>query len=122
MGVTFITSICTSSGIAEVLYNVTYLTASADDVRLTPSGGVVTFAPGATQANINVRVLDDVSPEEQEQLMLTLVAVISGDAVLFGLTQANLVIELSDDPNGLFAFDEDSLSVMTVEGDSIQLR
>lgn len=103
-----------------MVYIVTYQTASASDIILTPSEGVVTFAPGQTQASISVSVLDDELPEEQELLMLSLVSV-SGDAVLVSPTQATLVIELSDDPNGLFGFAGDSLLVAAEEGDTVRL-
>lgn len=97
-----------------------YQTASSDDVMISPSEGVVIFAPGQTQASIMVSVLDDDVPEEQELFELSLVSV-SGDAVLVSPTQATVVIEFSDDPNGLFAFAEDSVIVVADEGDTVQL-
>ena len=108
------------TGVADVTYSVSYQTASADDVELSPSQGVVMFSPGQTQANIAVDVLDDELPEEQELLSLSLQSVV-GDAVLVSPTQATLVIEFSDDPNGLFGFADDSQLVAAEEGDTVQL-
>ncbi len=88
---------------------------------LTPSSNIVTFPPGQTQANITVSVLDDTIPEEQELLMLILVSVIAGDAVLVSPVQATLVIELNDDPNGVFGFFDESLLAEAEEGDVLQL-
>lgn len=109
-----------SSGVAEVMFATAYQTASPSDVQLTPPGGVVIFSPGQTQASIAVFVRDDATPEEQEQLMLSLVSVL-GDAVLDNPTQVLLEIELSDDPNGLFAFAVDSQMVGVEEGETVQL-
>lgn len=103
-----------------MVYGVAYQSAFSSDVLLTPSSGVVVFVPGQTQASISVAVLDDDMPEEQELLSLNLISV-RGDAVLVSPTQATLVIELSDDPNGLFAFAEESLMVAAEEGDTVQL-
>lgn len=107
-------------GVATVTYATTYQTASPNDITLAPSSGMVAFAPGQTQASITVTVLDDGTPEEQELLMLSLLSV-SGDAVLVSPAQATLVIELSDDPNGVFTFDGNSLMVGTDEGETVQL-
>lgn len=108
------------SDVAEVVYTVVYSASSPADVELSPLNGVVVFAPAQTQANITVTVLDDEQPELEEMLSLTLVSV-SGDAVLVSPSLATLVIELSDDPNGVFAFTEDSLLVERQEGETAQL-
>ena len=106
------------SGIAEVMYSVSYGTASPNDVSL--SNGVVSFAPGQMQASIMLVALDDTVPEEEELLMVTLVSV-SGDAVLVSPGQVTVIIELSDDPNGVFAFADDSLQQDIEEGDTVLL-
>lgn len=106
------------SGIAEVMYIVSYGTASPDDVSLL--SGVVSFAPGQTQASILLVALDDVVPEEEELLVVELVSV-RGDAVLVSPYQVTVIIELSDDPNGVFAFAADSLQQEIEEGDTVML-
>lgn len=102
------------------MYTVTYSSASPADVSVSPLNGVVVFAPAQTQASIEVTVLDDDEPEQEEMLSLSLVSV-SGDAVLVSPDQATLVVEFSDDPNGVFDFAEDSLLMETQEGETAQL-
>jgi hypothetical protein len=104
-------------GVAEVTYAVSYLEASPADISLLPSSGVVVFGPGQTQASIVVIVVDDDEPEEQETFGLSLISV-RGDAVLVSPDQATLVIEFSDDPNGVFTFAEDSLLKEAQEGEN----
>lgn len=110
-----------SVGIVEILYAVIHQTSSPDDVELIPSGNIVRFSSGQTQASITVNVLDDFIPEEQELLMLTLVSVSAGDAVLVSPAEATLVIYLSDDPNGVFEFSDDLVSVEAEEGEMLRL-
>lgn len=88
---------------------------------MVPSDGLVMFAPGASQASILVEVINDSTPEEEELLVLSLVSVVSGDAVLVSPLQATLAIQQSDDPNGLFSFTEGSLRVEAQEGDTLIL-
>ena len=111
---------CYTVGLAEVAYSVVHQSSSPSDVLLTPNN-TVRFTPGQTQASITVNVVNDTIPEEQELLMLSLVSVSVGDAVLVSPTQATLVIELSDDPNGVFNFSANSLLVQAEEGDVLQL-
>lgn len=87
-------------------------------MEVAPAGNIVLFSPGESQARITVSVVDDAVPEEEELLMLTLVSVVSGDAVLVSPVQATLVIESNDDPNGVFRFSEDSLTLQVEEGDT----
>ena len=57
---------------ATVAFSVEYATASPSDVRVTPSGGVVSFPPGQTQAVVSVELVDDSLPEESERVLLSL--------------------------------------------------
>lgn len=109
-------------GEAQVMYEVTYSTASADDVVFlsSPNGGVVNFIDGQISAVISVEVVDDVIPEESETLSIRLVSV-SGDAVLVTPTEATLQLSPSDDPNGVFQFDENSALLSVQEGASVGL-
>ena len=111
-----------SIGDALVTYEVTYSTASANDVTIAsgPNGGVVNFIDGQTSAVISVQVLDDLVPEESEILTIRLVSV-SGDAVLVTPTEATLELLPSDDPNGVFEFDEDSALLAVQEGATVDL-
>lgn len=78
------------------------------------------FSEGQAQARISVLVVDDDIPELQELLMLQLTSV-RGDAVLVTPTLATLIIDPSDDPNGVFLFSDMSLLTEAEEGDTVQL-
>ena len=109
-------------GAAQVTFEVTYTTASTDDVIVTPSstGGVVNFVDGQTTAAISIEVVDDVIPEMSEILTVRLVSV-SGDAVLVTPREATLQLSPSDDPNGVFQFNTGSSLLTVQEGDSVDL-
>lgn len=100
----------------------TYTTASANDVTITPApiGGVVNFVDGQSSATISVEVLDDSIPEMSEILTFRLVSV-TGDAVLVTPTEATLQVSPNDDPNGVFQFNSDSSFLSVQEGDSVDL-
>ena len=103
------------------MFAVSHQETSPSDVVVTPSTNIISFSPGQTQARITVDVLDDTIPELQELLILTLVSITAGDAVLVSPVQATLVIEMNDDPNGVFRFSDDSLMVEAEEGDMLRL-
>ncbi len=107
-------------GIAEVRFTLNQ-TGSPEDVLVSPEDGLVVFANGQTQATVIVEVVDDSIPEEDESVSLALDSIVSGDAVLFQPRVATLLIQQSDDPNGAFAFSEDSLIVETEEGRTLSL-
>lgn len=106
--------------LAEVRFEVSYNSASASDVQVTPSSGVVQLAAGDMQASISVAVLEDNTPEEEELLSVRLLST-SGDTVLGIPITATLIIPPNDDPNGLFSFSEASLMVDTEEGQTLDL-
>ena len=60
-----------ATGVAIVTFNVTYQTGSSNDVIITPSNQVV-FQDGETSTYINITFIDDVIPELNENLLLTL--------------------------------------------------
>ena len=61
-------------GMATATFNVTYQTASSDDVIIIPTNGIVVFEDGMTSVDINITLLDDVKPELNENLLLTLIS------------------------------------------------
>jgi hypothetical protein len=99
---------------------VTYTTASASDVIITPVGGVVSFIDGQSTATISVNVVDDTIPEQSEILAIRLLSV-TGDAVLVTQREATLQIAPSDNPNGVFQFDPNFILLSVQEGDSTDL-
>ena len=98
----------------------TYTTASASDVTITPVGGVVSFIDGQSTATISVNVVDDAIPEQSEILTIRLLSV-TGDAVLVTPREATLQIAPSDDPNGVFQFDPNFILLSVQEGDTADL-
>ena len=58
-----------------------YSSASAADVTITPSTGSVTLMDGQTEASITVDITDDAIPEETESLQIELTSA-SGEGVL----------------------------------------
>ena len=108
------------TGVAQVTFEVTYSTAMAGDVIITPTGGVVNFVNGQSIAAISVEVIDDVIPEMSEILTIRLISV-TGDAVLVAPSEATLRLSPSDDPNGAFQFDDGFALLSVQEGDSVDL-
>ena len=98
----------------------TYSTASASDVIITPVGGVVSFVNGQNTATISVDVVDDTIPEQSEILTIRLVSV-TGDAILVIPREATLQIAPNDDPNGVFQFDPNFILLSVQEGDTADL-
>ena len=106
---------------AQVTFELTYSTTSASDVIITPARGVVNFVDGESTAAISVEVVDDVIPEMSEILTIRLVSV-TGDAVLVAPSEATLRLLPSDNPNGLFQFNEGFAILSAQEGDSVDLQ
>ena len=89
-------------GVAEVRFSVRSGTATqGSDFIL--SDGIVPFSDGQNSARINIRIIDDDTPEHRETFTVTLDSVGSG-AKLGSPTAVTVTIETSDDPNGLFGF------------------
>lgn len=65
----------THVGIVNVTFSVTYQTAAASDVIITPSNGVVTLQDGQLSVPINIVIIDDNYPELNEELQLQLTGV-----------------------------------------------
>ena len=108
------------TGVAEVSFQVSYTSASADDVVITPSSGIVTLAHGETEATITLEVVNDTTPEEAESLRVDLTST-TGDAVLVEPITATVDILASDDPNGVFQFAANSRELAAEEGDTLHL-
>jgi G-protein coupled receptor 98 len=108
-------------GPVDVGFNVTYVTASADDAVVTPSPNIVRFQDGEQSKSLTVSIANDDLPELNEQLSIHLTSVI-GDAVLAASNiEAILIIEASDDPNGIFQFANASLNRVADEGTNVTL-
>ena len=101
-------------------FQVTYTSASADDVTIIPTSGLVTLVDGQNETTITLAVHDDAIPEETESLVVELTST-TGDAVLVEPTRATINILPSDDPNGVFQFAASSRDLTGEEGDTLQI-
>ena len=63
-----------AGGVATASFNATYQTASSSDVKIYPTNGVVMFQDGIISESINISIVDDLTPELNENLFLTLVS------------------------------------------------
>lgn len=98
----------------------TYMSAIADDVAITPTNRIVTLADGETETTITLEIVNDTTPEESESLRVELIST-TGDAVLVTPTVATINILPSDDPNGVFQFAANSRDFTAEEGDTLQI-
>lgn len=101
-------------------FQVTYTSASADDVAITPTSGIVTLANQKNETAIIVEVINDAVPEESESLRVELTST-TGDTVLVTPTSATINILPNDDPNGVFQFAANSRNFTAEEGDTLQI-
>ncbi|KAL3865782.1 hypothetical protein ACJMK2_043137, partial [Sinanodonta woodiana] len=65
--------------------------------------GRVTFGSGQTVASINVNIIDDSEPEMAESFQVLLSSP-TGDVVLLSPSQASIIINANDEPNGVLSF------------------
>lgn len=107
-------------GVAEVSFEITYISASSDDVIITPSSGTVTLLNGQNETTIYLEVVNDTVPEESERVRVTLTST-TGDAVLVNPTSASITLLPSDYPNGVFEFAANSTLLTANEGDTLQI-
>ncbi|XP_066912895.1 adhesion G-protein coupled receptor V1-like isoform X2 [Clytia hemisphaerica] len=61
----------------------------------------VSFADGQNTTTIDVRLIDDATPEKQESFIIDLDSITEGNAQLSNTTRLTVTIETSDNPNGL---------------------
>lgn len=104
----------------EVSFQVTYITAIASDIAITPTNSIVTLADGETETTITLQIVNDTIPEESESLRVELIST-TGDSVLVTPTTATISILPSDDPNGVFQFAANSRDLTAEEGDTLQI-
>ena len=91
-----------SFGVVEARYTVTNITARYGEDYLFSDGQVV-FQDGQDISNLTIPLLDDSTPEDQESFRLDLASV-NGGARLGERKSLEIVLETSDNPDGLFGF------------------
>ena len=84
---------------------------------LSPQGEIV-IIQGQTVASILVPIVDDTLPELQEQFFVELTGA-TGGASLAGITTATVIIEPSDDPNGVIRFSVEDQSRAPTQNPSV---
>ena len=89
-------------GIIQAQYTVTNITAQYGKDYIF-SDGSVTFNNGQRISNLTIPLLDDLIPEDRESFRLDLTSV-SGGARLGTRRSLEIVLETSDNPDGLFGF------------------
>uniref|UniRef100_A0A1X7VF86 Staphylococcus aureus surface protein A n=3 Tax=Amphimedon queenslandica TaxID=400682 RepID=A0A1X7VF86_AMPQE len=110
-----------ANGVAVVSFSVIYTSTSSSDVSIDPATSMITLMDGDRSGIISITLLDDAVPELMEQLQIRLTSV-TGDAVIASAnTLSTISINESDDPNGLFQFNANSLSNTVTEGSSVDL-
>jgi len=106
-------------GDISVRYNVTGGSARGngqDYIIASPQGEVV-FTQGQEVASIMIPIRDDVLPELQEQFFVELTGA-TGGASIAGITIAAVIIEPSDDPNGVIRFSVESQAGVRIQNPS----
>ncbi|XP_029296357.1 LOW QUALITY PROTEIN: adhesion G-protein coupled receptor V1 [Cottoperca gobio] len=79
-----------------------------------PSFGELYFAPGDSELEIAVNILDDDVPEEQEYFQVSLKNPKGGAEIGFG-GQVTVIVPTNDDAHGVIGFAQNSLSVEVEE-------
>ena len=106
--------------ISAIQYNITDGSArgNGQDYRLLSSQGEIVITQGQSMASIMVPIVDDALPELQEQFFVELTGA-TGGATLAGITTATVIIEPSDDPNGVIRFSVEDQSRPPVQNPSL---
>lgn len=107
-------------GDISVQYNITDGSAigNGQDYRVLSSQGEIVITQGQSVASIMIPIVDDALPELQEQFFVELIGT-TGGATLAGITTAAVIIEPSDDPNGVIRFSVEDQSRPAVENPSL---
>ena len=96
--------------------------ATSSDQDYIPVSRQILFARGETQKSFLVNIPEDDKPETDENFTIVLTSS-TGDTSIYGNTVVVVTIEASDDPNGIFHFDENSeLNKTANERDSVTFK
>ena len=107
-------------GDISIQYNVTEGSArgNGQDYIIASAQGELVFTQGQEAAIIMIPIRDDVLPELQEQFFVELTGA-TGGATIAGVTVAAVIIEPSDDPNGVVRFSVASQAGVIIDNPSI---
>ncbi|KAI3372466.1 hypothetical protein L3Q82_022949 [Scortum barcoo] len=96
---------------SSTVYEFTSVSNQSDFI---PSFGELHFAPGDSELEIAVNIIDDDIPEEQEYFRISLKNPKGGAEIGFG-GQVTIIVPTNDDAHGVIGFAQNSLSVEVEE-------
>ncbi|XP_037634420.1 adhesion G-protein coupled receptor V1 isoform X2 [Sebastes umbrosus] len=96
---------------SSTVYEFTSVSNQSDFI---PSFGELRFAPGDSELEIAVNIIDDDIPEEQEYFQVSLKNPKGGAEIGFG-GQVTVIVPTNDDAHGVIGFAQNSLSVEVEE-------
>ncbi|XP_042344940.1 adhesion G-protein coupled receptor V1 [Plectropomus leopardus] len=105
------TLLASSEENSSTVYEFTSVSNQSDFI---PSFGELYFAPGDSELEIAVNIIDDDIPEEQEHFYVSLKNPKGGAEIGFG-GQVTVVVPTNDDAHGVIGFAQNSLSVEVEE-------
>ncbi|KAK5871603.1 hypothetical protein PBY51_004474 [Eleginops maclovinus] len=105
------TMLASSEENSSTVYEFTSVSNQSDFI---PSFGELYFAPGDSELEIAVNVVDDDIPEEQEYFQVSLKNPKGGAEIGFG-GQVTVIVPTNDDAHGVIGFSQNSLSVEVEE-------
>ncbi|XP_022110249.1 G-protein coupled receptor 98-like isoform X2 [Acanthaster planci] len=108
----------TAASVASVDYRTVAGSATDGLLDYAPKSGTLQFPVGERTRLVEVQILDDNTPEDNEYFTIQLFNPV-GDVVVYGAPTATVTIAANDDPYGIFSFREPLASVFTSEGTSI---
>ncbi|XP_070689817.1 adhesion G-protein coupled receptor V1 [Pempheris klunzingeri] len=105
------TLLASSEENSSTIYEFTSVSNQSDFI---PSFGELYFAPGDSELEIAVNIIDDDIPEEQEYFQVSLKNPKGGAEIGFG-GQVTVIVPTNDDAHGVIGFAQDSLAVEVEE-------
>ncbi|KAM3610925.1 uncharacterized protein V6R79_010649 [Siganus canaliculatus] len=90
------------------------------DADFTGSGGTLTF-DGELKKTVEIVIMDDIQPEDNESLMIGLVNTAGGSRILPSSDTVTIMILANDNVAGIVGFHPDSRSVIAREGEKLSL-
>ncbi|CAJ1068549.1 adhesion G-protein coupled receptor V1 [Xyrichtys novacula] len=105
------TLLASSEENSSTVYEFTLVSNMSDFI---PSFGELHFAPGDSELEIAINIIDDDIPEEQEHFQVSLKNPKGGAEIGFG-GQVTVLVPTNDDAHGVIGFSQNSLSVEVEE-------
>ncbi|XP_071506649.1 adhesion G-protein coupled receptor V1-like [Diadema antillarum] len=104
----------TGESAATVNYRTVPGTALSSRQDFAETSGQLSFPIGVTVETINILILEDTEPEDDETFTVELFNPI-GDIVVYGAGVATITIAANDDPGGIFSFLQPVVQVVSTE-------